>query len=66
MTQLSGLFQTKSPSSGNTIVQYLTAIGNDKTGTMYIVQFEAREADWDKNAPIANALIHNLVIDDTC
>ena len=66
MTQLSGLFQTKSPSSGNTIVQYLTAIGNDKTGTMYIVQFETHEADWDKNAPIANALIHNLVIDDTC
>ena len=66
IAQLSGYFRTKHPASRNISVQYLTTLANNKTGTLYIVQFETREADWDSTLPVAKVLINNLVADDAC
>jgi len=64
--QLSGYFRTKNPSSSIVTVQYLSTLANNKTGTLYIIQFETREADWDRTLPIAKVLVNNLVADDAC
>ena len=59
-----GFVYTKKDKAGDFTVHNLL-IANNKTGTLYIVLFEAPTSEWEKTWKIAEPMLKYLYIDDT-
>jgi hypothetical protein len=58
-----GFFRFGSEQTGKT-VQYVIALGNDATGTLYVFTFESPEAEWEEAWKTGAVILNNLVLDD--
>ncbi|MDP3786870.1 MAG: hypothetical protein Q8R05_04895, partial [Candidatus Omnitrophota bacterium] len=57
-----GYFRSTNP-EGEKIVQFALALGNDKTGTVYLCVFESPEAEWKNTWPIGTTIADNLALE---
>lgn len=58
-----GFFRSGSEQTGRT-VQYAIALGNDTTGTLYMITFESPEAEWDEAWKTGVVIMNNLGLDE--
>lgn len=58
-----GFFRFGPEPEGKT-VQYVIALGNDATGTMYLFTFESPEAEWDEAWKTGAVIMNNLHLDE--
>ncbi|MFH1995508.1 MAG: hypothetical protein ABIJ27_00755 [Candidatus Omnitrophota bacterium] len=59
---LGGFFRSDDEESG-TIVQFVLAIGNDDTGTLYVAIFRSKEDEWEAAWSAGQTIIDNLALD---
>lgn len=45
------------------VMQYTLALGNDNTGTFYLIVFESPETEWDQAWKIGRPIIDNLALE---
>ena len=58
-----GFFRS-GPEQQGRVVQYAIALGNDATGTFYMVTFESPEAEWDGAWKTGAVIMNNLLLDE--
>lgn len=58
-----GFFRFGSEPAGKK-VQYVIVLGNDVTGTIYMISFESPEDKWDEAWKTGSVILNNLVLDE--
>lgn len=58
-----GLFRSATPSGGK-IVLFAMALGNDTTGSVFLVTFESPETEWDDAWRVGERLVRSIDGDD--
>ncbi len=57
-----GFFRFR-PTKEDAVVQYTLALGNDKTGTLYICTFESPEREWSGAWKLGSTIMDNLALE---
>jgi len=57
-----GFFRSRPPKE-DAVVQYMLALGNDKTGTLYICTFESPEREWSGAWKLGSKIMDNLALE---
>ncbi len=58
-----GVFSRSKRSGETTVAQYTLALGNDKTGTLYICTFESPEHEWVGAWKVGFMIVDNLALE---
>lgn len=57
-----GFFIHRSQHGAGNLVMRALALGNDRTGTLYLIMFESPEAEWERAKAIGAVIMDNLVL----
>ena len=55
--------RVRSPNTGNRIVERMLALGNDRTGKLYLFSFESPESEWASAVKVGTIMMDKLVLD---